>query len=381
MRTFLVVILFVGGIYSYVNSRLFGSLELGLSARIVASLFLAIPFVLLALQPLYFWTREHRQDSGFFFVFQKLIHFIISYLNYLVFTVIFRDLATLILSFFDISVFNYDRSETLIVLLLPVFLFSLGHLTVLLGPHVLYRKLSSKKLSKAWQGFRIVQISDLHLGASQTKYFIRRTVERTNALNPDVVVFTGDLFDGTEKGMRAQFEILKRLKAKQGLLFCSGNHEYYWSYPKLAELLGEIKMLWLNNSKTEIKKEGVPEKISFFGVPDPQARAFGHATADWEKLASLYDHEDREYRILLCHQPFLFDVAATRGFDLQLSGHTHGGQFFPWNFLIRFFQKYPKGFYQKGNSLLYVNQGTAYWGPPDRLGTRCEITCFDVVTD
>lgn len=374
MKFIAIIILVVGGIYSYINHQLLNPLEFTTFQYVMASILLSVPFVFLALQPIYFWSREHRNDSGGFYVFQKIIHFDVSYLNYLIFTVIFRDLFHLVSQSLEINLFNYDLKETVIILFIPVLLFGLGNLVVFFGPNVLYRKFSPKKLGKEWQNFRIVQISDLHLGASNTKKFVKRTVDRVNALNADVLVFTGDLFDGTERGMRPQFEILKNIKAKN-LLFCSGNHEYYWSYEKLAILLDEMNMFWLNNSQFEIKKDG-ETKIAFFGIPDPQAKSFGHDGPDWQKLENLFDKN--EYRILLAHQPYLFDEASKRGFDLQLSGHTHGGQFFPWNFFIKFIQKYSKGFYQKGDSLLYVNQGTAWWGPADRLGTCCEITCFDI---
>lgn len=375
MKFKIIVILFISLVYGYVQNQLLGSLELELSIRLLANLALFIPFALFSAQPLYFWSKEDQMNEGIRLLIRKFLYITISYVNYLAVLVILRDVTTLLLSLFKVhDIFQYDLNETLILVTMPVGLFLLGYLTVLLGPAVLYRKLSSEKLSEQWKNFRIVQISDLHLGAANSVRLVRRSVEKINALKPDVVVFTGDLFDGVELTMREQFEHLKKIESKN-LFFCSGNHEYYWDYRKLSSLLEEMDMLWLNNSKTEIKKKG-DDKIAFYGIPDPQARGFGHEGPNWNRLETLFDNN--EYRILLCHQPFLFDEASERGFDLQLSGHTHNGQFFPWNFFIRFFQKYTKGFYKRKGSLLYVNQGTAHWGPPDRLGTLCEITCFDI---
>lgn len=357
-------------LFLYMSHRTIAVLDLSLGVQALFGAALFLPVALFLAQPLYFWSHRDRPDSGVFYFFQKSVHFALPYLNYFFFLVLFRDLLTVAGGWLGFSLFQYNWIESVVIGLLPIILFLLGHSVVLRGPQVLSHQIQSKKISSHWRDFRLVQISDLHLGSSITVAFVRKMVERVNRLEPNVIVFTGDLFDGTEAGMKSQIAELKKLKAKEAILFCTGNHEYYWDYRKLSRLLDDLKMVWLNNSQYEIRRG--EERMSFFGIPDSQAVGFGHEGPDWDKLSLLFDHN--EYRILLCHQPFMFDEAAQRGFDLQLSGHTHGGQFFPWNFLIRFFQKYVKGFYRKGDSLLYVNQGTAHWGPPDRLGTKCEIT-------
>lgn len=227
------------------------------------------------------------------------------------------------------------------------------------------------RLSKDFDGFRIVQLSDIHVGPTIKGDFVQEIVDRANTLEPDIIVITGDLVDGTVDYLKADVEPLRELSAKIGTYFVTGNHEYYSDvFPwidKVQELgmdalLNEHRVITRNNSN--IILGGVNDLRAEQIVPEHKSDAF----------ASLAGAPAADAKILLAHQPVSVYEAAKAGYDVQLSGHTHGGQYFPFNKLINFAQPFVAGVYQYKNTCLYVNRGTGYWGPPIRIGSPAEIT-------
>ena len=204
-----------------------------------------------------------------------------------------------------------------------------------------------------------------------TTEFIQTVLKKVTQAKPDIICLTGDIVDGDPKFIQSKIELLKNLQAPLGVFFVAGNHEYYW---KINSILSEIKRLGivvLENSWQVIHRGQAELLVA--GIPDPAARMFGQQGPDWHAfLPALKDSQ--QYRLVLSHQPHQAKAAAKVGFHLQLSGHTHGGQFFPWNLLIRTAQRYPRGHFKVQDLHLYVNEGTAYWGPAVRFGTKCEIT-------
>jgi predicted MPP superfamily phosphohydrolase len=199
----------------------------------------------------------------------------------------------------------------------------------------------------------------------------------------DILVMTGDIVDCDPVRYLENLWGLKELDAPEGVYYCTGNHEYYWGFEKIRKVFEGTKIQVLQNETASLTRG--QDQISITGLPDPVSKYFPKARAfSWDEIPPAVLPE---YRILLAHQPYLADEAVHKGFQLQLSGHTHAGQFFPWNFLILFFQKYSKGLYRikknKGEKgledlWLYVNQGTGFWGPPTRLGTYGEITIIEL---
>jgi len=228
-------------------------------------------------------------------------------------------------------------------------------------------RVSLSKLPPALEGYRLVQISDVHVGPLIHGDFVRTIVSEINALKPDLIAITGDLVDGTVAQLQSQLGSLRDLKAKNGVFFVTGNHEYYtddvdgW----LAWLTG-IGIRPLRNERVTIRKG-----FDLAGTDDFNARGKGHGQNIPQALANR--KTDRPV-ILMAHQPRSFFEAQSLGVDLQLSGHTHGGQLFPFSFIVSLVQPYIAGLYRKGNSQIYVSRGTGYWGPPMRLGSPAEIT-------
>lgn len=232
------------------------------------------------------------------------------------------------------------------------------------------------RLPTALSGLTIVQLSDIHVGPTIGHRFVRSVVEKTNQLRPDVVVITGDLVDGSVAQLFEQVTPLSDLKTRYGVFFSTGNHEYYSGVAAWAEALKRLGIRVLANERVTIGDPGVRTGASFdlLGVNDRSARElqgpWGHDLAAATRGRDL----DRA-SILLAHQPRGIEDAARLGIDLQLSGHTHGGQFWPWSHLVALTQPYMRGLHAHTESTqIYVSCGTGYWGPPMRLFAPAEIT-------
>jgi predicted MPP superfamily phosphohydrolase len=222
------------------------------------------------------------------------------------------------------------------------------------------------------QGFTIVQISDIHVGPTIRARYVEGIVEAVNRLKPDLVAITGDLVDGSVAELGAQVAPLRRLVSRHGTYFVTGNHEYYSGVgPWMAELerLG-IKVL--HNEHVVIERGGA--KLVLAGVPDYSAGHFEQSHRSNPQAALTGAPTRAVVKVLLAHQPRTAAAAEQAGFDLQLSGHTHGGQFMPWNFFVRLQQPFTAGLHRLGRMWVYVSRGTGYWGPPKRFGAPSEIT-------
>ncbi|WPD21670.1 MAG: metallophosphoesterase [Candidatus Electrothrix scaldis] len=223
------------------------------------------------------------------------------------------------------------------------------------------------------KGFSLVQISDIHIGAMSMRAELEEIVAIVNELQPDLVAITGDLMDGTVEELAGELSPLAKLKAPHGVFFVTGNHEYYSGVEKWLPEIERLGITVLNNSRIEIRQGS--DAFVLAGVTDDQAGKFGKEHApDFNK--ALGGISKTSAVVLLAHQPRAVEEASQYGVDLVLSGHMHGGQIWPFMYLAPIQQPYLKGFYQHNKTLLYVSQGTGYWGPPMRLGTSKEITKF-----
>ena len=228
-------------------------------------------------------------------------------------------------------------------------------------------KVALANLGASLEGYRIVQISDVHVGPTIGRDFIETIVREVNALQPDLVAITGDLVDGTLAQLRDQVEPLKDLKARDGVFFVTGNHEYYTGdVDEWLSWLSGIGIRPLCNERVDIRGG-----FDLAGTEDISARGDNHRQDIPKALAGR--KTDRPV-VLLAHQPHSFAEATRLGVDLQLAGHTHGGQIFPFNLLVALFQPFVAGLHARGKSQIYVSCGTGYWGPPMRLGAPAEIT-------
>ena len=221
-------------------------------------------------------------------------------------------------------------------------------------------------------GFHLVQLSDIHVGPTIKKDYLQGIVERSNELNPDMVAITGDLIDGLTSTLQDQVAPLENLQSRHGSFFVTGNHEYYWGAEDWTELLRTMGIHVLNNEHQRIRHGNA--RLLLAGATDYKAGNYVSSHASDPQQARL-NARPADVSILLAHQPRSVFAGAAAGYDLQLSGHVHGGQFFPWNMFIGLVQPYTRGLHRVNQRMwLYVSAGTGYWGPPSRLGVPSEIT-------
>ncbi|MBK0391494.1 metallophosphoesterase [Ramlibacter algicola] len=232
-------------------------------------------------------------------------------------------------------------------------------------------------LPAALEGFTIAQITDLHVGPTIRDRHIRRIVERVNALEADAVAITGDIVDGPVHELGPHVAPLAGLRSRHGSFFVTGNHEYYAGHGPWIEEVRSLGIRVLLNEHVVIEREGA--RLVLAGVPDYTAHHFERSHASDPAAALVGAPADAAARVLLAHQPRSATAAEQAGFDLQLSGHTHGGQFLPWVFFVRFQQPFTAGLHRLGGLWVYVSRGTGYWGPPKRFGAPSEITRLRLV--
>jgi predicted MPP superfamily phosphohydrolase len=231
-------------------------------------------------------------------------------------------------------------------------------------------------LPPALAGFTIVQVTDLHIGPTIRRPYVERVVEAVNALDPDMIAITGDLVDGSVPALALHTAPLARLAARHGTFFVPGNHEYYSGALAWLAELRRLGMHVLINEHVVLRHDG--EQVVVAGVTDPSAHHF-HPAHRSDPARAVASAPANTVRLLLAHQPRTALLACDQGYDLQLSGHTHGGQFLPWTFLVRFWQPFTAGLHRLGRLWVYVSRGTGYWGPPKRLGAPSEITRLRLV--
>lgn len=250
-----------------------------------------------------------------------------------------------------------------------------GVYALLNGLHFIKTKfvnITLKKLPPQLDGLRIVQITDVHIGPILDRKWLQNVVDRVNVLNPDIIAITGDLVDGSVAKLGIHVAPLANLKAKHGVFFVTGNHEYYSGVEEWCNYLQSMNIKVLRNIHVSLNIG-----IDIAGVDDWTSRysAKGHNVA---RAVAMRDQTKPV--ILLAHQPISMHDAAKNNVDLQLSGHTHAGQIWPFNYLVYMQQPVAQGLFHYPNSDLqiYTSPGTGFWGPPMRLGTFGEITCLEL---
>ena len=234
-------------------------------------------------------------------------------------------------------------------------------------------------LPAALHGFSIVQLSDLHVGSTIKRQYIVRIVDAVNDLGADMIAVTGDLVDGSVRDLSRHTEPLSRLTSRHGTFFVTGNHEYYSGAGAWVQELRRLGFAVLMNEHVVIRHGGASVVVA--GVTDINAGYFYPSHRSDPAAAMLGAPSGAGVRVLLAHQPRSAFAAEPAGFDLQLSGHTHGGQFFPWNFVVKLFHPFTTGLHRLGRLWVYISRGTGYWGPPKRLGAPSEITYLRLVPE
>ena len=245
-------------------------------------------------------------------------------------------------------------------------------------PSVTRVKIKLKRLPADFDGLRLVQLSDIHVGPTLGIDFVRGVVERVNELNPDIVAITGDLVDGGVGHLRQCISPLGDLKSRYGVYFVTGNHEYYAGVEPWLDELRKLGVRVLRNERVRIGTDEVGFDLA--GVDDWRAQRVQPDHGPDLQKALMGRHSDDEL-VLLAHQPKQIVEAAAVGVGLLLSGHTHGGQIFPFGYLVRLDQPYISGLHQHEETQIYVNRGTGYWGPPLRVGAPGEISLLELYSE
>ncbi|MFE6024168.1 metallophosphoesterase [Streptomyces niveus] len=246
-----------------------------------------------------------------------------------------------------------------------------GTANVLSGPGVKRVTVPLAKLPRAAHGYRIAVVSDIHLGPLLGKAHAQRVVDTINSTNPDLIAVVGDLVDGTVADLGPAAEPLAGLKARHGSYFVTGNHEYFGDAGEWVDHVRELGLHPLENARVEI------DGFDLVGVNDIAGEEEGEGP-DFAK--ALGGRDTARASVLMAHQPVVIHDAVKHGIDLQLSGHTHGGQMWPVNYIAQASNPTLAGLEQYGDTALYVTRGAGAWGPPVRVGAPSDITVVQLAS-
>jgi predicted MPP superfamily phosphohydrolase len=288
------------------------------------------------------------RSFGSTFSFLKAFHSM-GFLSFLFCFTLFRDFFALILLIFGRASLFYSANASFAILAASILAYLVGFFNAkfrVISPRIL---VTVADLPAELKGLKIAQLSDMHLGTGPN------------------AVQTGDIFDGMISDMPLELKELARLKAPQGVYFALGNHECYWSWKDCVAKVKEFGFIPLLNEGVSITIRN--HSIFIAGLTDP---AIAQAGGDAPRVP--VPPKDSRFNLMLVHQPQFAKQVAHFPYDLQLSGHTHGGQFFPWNLAVKKMYPISSGLGKEQNLWVYVSPGTGYWGPPIRLGTLGEVT-------
>ncbi|MFF7332923.1 metallophosphoesterase [Streptomyces sp. NPDC008150] len=246
-----------------------------------------------------------------------------------------------------------------------------GTYGVLRGPRVRRVTVPLAKLPRSAHGFRIAVVSDIHLGPILGADFSRKVVDTVNSTQPDLIAVVGDLVDGSVADLGPAAAPLAGLTARHGTYFVTGNHEYFSGAEEWVRQVRRLGMRPLENART-----GLPA-FDLAGVNDVAGGSEGHGP-DFAK--ALDGRDTARACVLLAHQPVQIHDAVRHGVDLQLSGHTHGGQLWPGNYLAELANPTVAGLERYGDTQLYVSRGAGAWGPPTRVGAPSDVTVIQLAS-
>lgn len=359
----------IGGLHAYIGWRLLPALDLSAIGLVLAAGGLALSSCLVPLGLLgrFVVANEARADRLTWL--GSLAMGLFS--SVLVLTVL-RDAVLLVADTPSLT------EPTAIAVLGLASLFTLvGYVNARRVARVVRVDIPLANLPKELAGFTIVQLSDIHVGPTIKREYVQAIVDRVNQLDADLVAITGDVVDGSVEQLRDHTAPLGGLQSRHGNYVVTGNHEYYSGAEAWMREFERIGLRGLHNRHNVIAHRGA--RFVLAGVTDFSAGAFDAARAS-DPVAALAGSPPDLLRILLAHQPRSATAAETAGFDLQLSGHTHGGQFWPWNFFVPLQQPFTAGLHRLGRLTVYTSRGTGYWGPPKRFGAPSEITVLRLIT-
>lgn len=291
----------------------------------------------------------------------------------LIFYIFVADVLLLTTRLFP-EIFPYDQTTRILfyaILAVTVATVTIGVIQATQGPRLKNVTVAIRDLPASFEGYKIVQISDLHIGGTIRKAYVKNVVALANTVDADMIALTGDFADGSLDELKDASILLADLKSKDGMYFTTGNHEYYHDLANWLPFYKNLGIHILSNRHEVIARNG--DQLVIAGVTDYSTRGMNSdERSDVAKAAA--GMPEKAAKIILMHQPVLYKDAQAAGFDLQLSGHTHGGQFFPWTLVVPFFHDFVKGLGQYKNLQVYVSVGAGYWGPSLRTFMPAEIS-------
>jgi predicted MPP superfamily phosphohydrolase len=377
-RGFLLFIGLLGLLHAYIGWRVLP--DLGAGVWPVGAVVLAASYALMLLAVVARATWPRPQADRF----AAPGLFMAGFFSSMLVLTLLRDLLLLvaipvltILASSSAHVYILKTASATAVAALSVFATAVGFASARRRARIVNVDVPIKDLPRALHGFSIAQISDVHVGATIRKEYVEAIVEAVNGLHPDLIAVTGDIVDGPVLELAPHTAPLARLSARHGAFLVTGNHEYYSGETAWTAEFKRLGLKVLLNEHAVVTHDGAPLVVA--GVTDYGAHYFNPAQRSDPAAALAGAPRDAGARILLAHQPRSATAAATAGYDLQLSGHTHGGQFWPWNLFVRFQQPFTAGLHRLNRLWVYVSRGTGYWGPPNRFGAPSEITRLRLV--
>jgi predicted MPP superfamily phosphohydrolase len=395
MSFLVMVIVVLSLMYGYIGWRIIVPAALGFPINLILWLLIAISFVLLFAP---FVLRANGVEGlpvdiiawaayltfGFFTL---LFAFLVAKDILFLLNAGIQKASSLVRGYFDSAAsaagnVDPDRRRLLINSLNVGILFATGGLTgygmfqALKKPAVITVDIPIKDLHPDLDGLTIVQITDIHVGPTIKRGFVQEVVDTVNGLNPDIIALTGDLVDGSVRQLQHDVAPLSELQAPLGYYFITGNHEYYSGVKQWVAETARLGFTVLLNEHRVIQRgEG---RVLFAGVTDYSAGQFDPSQAS-DPQKAIDGAPDCHVKLLLAHQPKSIFKAAEVGYDYVISGHTHGGQYFPYHFLAALAQPYISGLHTHDRTRIYVSRGTGYWGPPLRIGAPSEITIHRLI--
>ncbi|HWI15216.1 MAG TPA: metallophosphoesterase [Burkholderiales bacterium] len=340
---------------------------------------LAIPFALVWIVPVLYWGTDKERHGALDHALHIASYVSMGWLSFVVPLTLLRDVLQLtsapLAAALHLPVVRLVLDPGL-VLAGALLALAAGMLGAFRGPRIRRVDVAIADLPSALHGFRIAQISDLHVGLTLGRRYVRRVVDMTRGLEPDLIALTGDMVDGPVARLAGEVEPLAELPAVAPTYCVWGNHEYYSGLAQWTRQFAAMRLPVLENASVIVRKNGARMLVA--GVTDPAARHYDPGRMPRPDVAA--GREPADFRLLLAHHPQLAPAAAQAGYDLQLSGHTHAGQFFPWTLAVRLVHApHVAGLSREGRMWVYVSAGTGTWGPPVRFGTTPELTLLTLV--
>jgi predicted MPP superfamily phosphohydrolase len=360
-------------VHLYIGVRLLPGMNAGLPGMLLGAVLLALSAALVRIGLVAPSLRRSRWSGSLTWAGLLAMGFFSS----LLVLTFLRDVVLLVLEIAGAGGPAFTHDSAVAVPLMALAITAIGFINARRVARVKRVDVPIAGLPQELDGYAIAQISDIHVGPTIKRAYLNAIVTKVNSLKADAIAVTGDLVDGSVQRLALHTAPLSRLEAPDGVFFVTGNHEYYSG---AEQWIAEVRRLGLRVLMNEhvIRRRG-RAAVMIAGVTDYTAQHFNPAHKSDPHLAAAGAPDDVAVKVLLAHQPRSAPAAADAGFDLQLSGHTHGGQFFPWNLFVPLQQPFVAGLNRVRSLWVYTSRGTGYWGPPKRFGAPSEITLVRLV--